>query len=66
MTSFKKLIHKQNVKDTHRKKAPSNKTPALTKSRNLGIWVAGASNQVFIPSVSPTLLNLNHDQLSKK
>ena len=66
MTSFKKLIHKQNVKDTHRKKAPSNKTPALTKSRNLGIWVVGASNQVFIPSASPKLLNLNHDQLSRK
>ena len=27
------------LKDTHRKKAPSNKTPAFTKSTNMGIWV---------------------------
>ena len=26
------------------KKAPSNKTPALTKSENMGIWVVGTSN----------------------
>ena len=25
------------LNDTHREKAPSNKTPALTKSRNIGI-----------------------------
>ena len=31
-------------KDTHRKKAPSNKTPALTKSTNIDIWVVGTSN----------------------
>ena len=31
-------------KDTHRGKAPSNKTPALTKSRNMGISVVGTSN----------------------
>ena len=30
-------------KDTHRKNAPSNKTPALAKSTNMGIWVVGAS-----------------------
>ena len=29
------------VKDTQRKKAPSNKTPALTKSMNMGIWAVG-------------------------
>ena len=29
------------VKDTHREKASSNKTPALT---NMGIWVVGTSN----------------------
>ena len=34
--------------DTHRDKAPSNKTPALTKSRNMDIWVVGTSNQLFI------------------
>ena len=26
------------------KKRPSNKTPALTKSTNMGIWVVGTSN----------------------
>ena len=36
------------VKDTHREKAPSNKTPALTKSMNMGIWVAGTSTRLFI------------------
>ena len=29
-------------------KTPSNKTPALAKSINMGIWVVGASNQLFI------------------
>ena len=36
------------TKDTHREKVPSNKTPALTKSTNMGIWVVGTSNQLFI------------------
>ena len=36
------------IKDTHREKAPSNKTPALTKSRNMGIWVVRTLNQLFI------------------
>ena len=36
------------LKDTHKEKAPSNKTPALTKSANMGIWVVGTSNQLFI------------------
>ena len=31
-----------------REKAPSNKIPALTKSMNMGIWVVGISNQLFI------------------
>ena len=35
-------------KDTHREKAPSNKTPALTNSTNMGIWVVGISNKIFI------------------
>ena len=42
------LIMNFQLKDTHREKAQSNKTPALTKSRNTGIWVAGTSNQLFI------------------
>ena len=32
------------VKDTHREKAPSNKTPAITKSRNMDIWVVCTLN----------------------
>ena len=36
------------LKDTHREKAPSNKTPALYKSMNMDIWVVGTSNQLFI------------------
>ena len=31
------LVGKRYIKDTHREKAPSNKTPALKKSRNMGI-----------------------------
>ena len=31
-----------------RKKAPSNKIPALTKSRNMDIYVVSTSNQLFI------------------
>ena len=26
------------VKETHREKAPSNKTPAFKKSTNMGVW----------------------------
>ena len=33
------------IKDTHREKALLNKTPALTKSRNMSIWMVGTSNQ---------------------
>ena len=36
------------VKDTHREKAPSNKTPALRKSTNMDVWAAGTLNQLFI------------------
>ena len=36
------------IKDTHRKKEPSNKTPTLTKSRNMGIWIVGTINQLFM------------------
>ena len=35
-------------KDAHREIALSNETPALTKRRNMGIWVFGTSNQLFI------------------
>ena len=39
---------KNYIKDTHREKAPSSKTPALTKSTKIGIWVVVTPNQVFI------------------
>ena len=32
------------IKNTHREKAPSNKTSVLTKSMNMGIFVAVTSN----------------------
>ena len=35
------------VKDTHREKAPSKKTPARIKSMNMGIWVVDTSDQLF-------------------
>ena len=48
------------LKDTHREKAPSNKTPALTKSMNMDIWVFGTSNQLF------TRGSLTETKISKK
>ena len=38
----------RSFKDTHREKAPSTKTPALSESMNMNIWVVGTSNQLFI------------------
>ena len=44
----KPLLRRMNYyelfRDTHREKAPSNKTPALTKSTNMVIWGVGTSN----------------------
>ena len=36
------------LKDTHREKAPSNKTPALRKITNMGVWAVGTLSQLFI------------------
>ena len=36
------------LKDTHREKVPSNKTPALRKSTNMGVWAVVTLNQLFI------------------
>ena len=36
------------LKDTHKKKSPSNKIPAFTKGINMNIWVAGTSKQLLI------------------
>ena len=46
--SYLKTLAFSNVEDTHWEKAPSNKPPALAKSMNIGIWVVGASNQLFL------------------
>ena len=35
-------------KNTHREKAPSNKTPALTKSMDMYIWAIDTLNQLLI------------------
>ena len=36
------------LKDTHREKAPSNKTPALRKGTNMSVWAVGTLTQLFI------------------
>ena len=38
------------LKDTHREKEPSNKTPTLSESMNMNmdVWLVGTSNQLFI------------------
>ena len=35
------------LKNTHREKAPSNKTPALRKSTNMVVWAVGTLNQEY-------------------
>ena len=43
------FLEKGNIlKVTHREKAISNKLPSLTKSINVGIWVVGTINQLFM------------------
>ena len=41
-------VERFTVKDTQRGKAPPNKTPAYTKSTNMGIWFVDTLNQIFI------------------
>ena len=36
------------LEDTHREKAPSNKTPALTKSTNMDICAVGTRSKLFV------------------
>ena len=43
----KRLSQRDSLKDTHREKAPSNKTPALSKCTTRDIWVVRISNQLF-------------------
>ena len=48
---IKASLHTSSVvvfKDTHREKAPSNKTPALKKSMNVGVWAVSTLSQLFI------------------
>ena len=53
-------------KDTHREKAPSNKTPALRKSTNMGVWAVGTLNQLFIRgSLTETKLSLKSSYWQK-
>ena len=49
VTDFKNMFIKTlvNIKDTHREKASSNKTPALRKSKNMSVWAVGTLNQLF-------------------
>ena len=51
-SSIKPLIYCVEIemlaKDTHREKAPSNKTRTVSKSMNMDIWVVGTSNQLLI------------------
>ena len=42
------LLSINSIKDTHKEKAPSNKTPVLRKSTNKGVWAVGTLNQLFI------------------
>ena len=47
MDLLKRWICYRCLKDTHREKGPSNKTPALTENTNMDIWVVSTSNQIF-------------------
>ena len=41
-------LREHKFKDTHREKAPSNKTSTPSKSMNMDIQMVGTSNQLFI------------------
>ena len=53
------LIQTLIFKDTQREKALSNKTPALTKSTNMDIWVVGTTNQLLRGSLTETKFEKN-------
>ena len=46
--NWEKDYESKQIKDTHREKAPPNKTPAPRKSTNMGVWAVGILNQLFI------------------
>ena len=41
------LFDTVHVKHTHREKAPPNKTPALRKSTNVGVWAVGTLKSII-------------------
>ena len=45
---FSKNLSLFEVKDTHKEKAPPKKSPSLTNSTYMAIWVVDTSNQLFI------------------
>ena len=50
-TSVSKIslsLYQNGFKNTHRGKVLSNKTPALTKSTNISIWVVDTTNQLSV------------------
>ena len=48
LRSNRNLFYFRLFKDTHKEKAPSNKTPTIPKIMNVNIWVVGTPNQFFI------------------
>ena len=44
LVCFDNLQMRYKFKDTRTEKAPSNKTPTLSKSMNMDIWIVGTSN----------------------
>ena len=57
---------KISFKDPQREKAPLNKTPVLSESMNMDIWVVGSSNQLFITgSYTETKLSKNKADTDK-
>ena len=45
---MEKIFKAAFLKDTYKEKAPSNKTLALTKSRNMDIWIVDRSNRPVV------------------
>ena len=54
LSRVKRLLSYGLFKDTNKEKALSDKTTALTKSMNTGIWVVGTSNQLFMKESETT------------
>ena len=46
--SHYQIVELYPFKDSHKERVPSNKIPAPTKCTNVGIWVVGTSNHLFI------------------